>query len=232
MNWRYIEGRAANALGRLGERVGAHWLIYSPLRMHQFHLMAMDDAESVVGSLIDVFGDARTFGDIGCGTGAYAAEINRRGRTAVGYEYSVIGRLFARRQGVSVRRFDLATSSRFQLSGGARACTSPSPNASRPQFDLVYCFEVAEHLSREMGDELVRCLSQLSKRVVFSAARPGQGGTGHINEQSLEYWRERFYQHDFVLASETTLELRQRFQARSVGARWFHENTQVFITRS
>jgi hypothetical protein len=34
--------------------------------------------------------------------------------------------------------------------------------------------------------------------VLFSAAVPGQGGEHHINEQTLEYWREKFRYRGYV----------------------------------
>jgi len=34
--------------------------------------------------------------------------------------------------------------------------------------------------------------------VMFSAAVPGQGGEHHVNEQPLEYWREKFRERRYV----------------------------------
>jgi hypothetical protein len=34
--------------------------------------------------------------------------------------------------------------------------------------------------------------------VLFSAATPGQGGENHLNEQSADYWRALFLEHDYV----------------------------------
>jgi len=38
---------------------------------------------------------------------------------------------------------------------------------------------------------------QIIDNVLFSAAIPNQGGTGHINEQWQEYWAEKFYANGF-----------------------------------
>jgi hypothetical protein len=81
---RHLEGRAANLLGRIGERHDQDWLVYSPLRMHQFHQKAKDDAEAVSHSLVETFPGAHLFADVGCGSGAFAAAVNHRGRIAIG----------------------------------------------------------------------------------------------------------------------------------------------------
>ena len=66
-------------------------------------------------------------------------------------------------------------------------------------FDLALCLEVAEHLPAESGAVLVDSLTRLAPTVLFSAATPGQGGTGHINEQWPDYWSKLFEQHAYVV---------------------------------
>jgi SAM-dependent methyltransferase len=215
---RHLEGRAANAVGRVGERLGADWLVYSPLRMHQFHLASRDDAENVIDSISDVFPTARTFVDVGCGSGVYAAAINAKGWLAVGCERSLFGRALARLQGVDVRPFDLAlTLDEAPIHG---------------TFDLAYCIEVAEHVPAPHGERLVEYLCQLSPQVIFTAAGPGQGGTGHVNEQPLSYWEDRFRRHGFSLDQARTRRLRDAFRAQGVQAHWLHANTAVFEQRN
>lgn len=65
------------------------------------------------------------------------------------------------------------------------------------QFDLAICLEVAEHLTPERGPNLIRDLIRLAPAVLFSAAIPGQGGTGHVNEQWPDYWAEQFSKHGY-----------------------------------
>lgn len=66
-------------------------------------------------------------------------------------------------------------------------------------YGLALCLEVAEHLSPAAGDELVRQLCRCSRAVAWSAAIPGQGGSGHLNEQWPAYWEERFDAHGWAL---------------------------------
>jgi hypothetical protein len=65
--------------------------------------------------------------------------------------------------------------------------------------DIACCFEVAEHLAPDLGDRLVAFLCGLGATIIFTAAPPGQGGDGHINEQRQSYWRERFASHGYTV---------------------------------
>lgn len=76
----------------------------------------------------------------------------------------------------------------------ARACADGLYSAEMG-FELVLSLEVAEHVPAEFADELVRRLAgATSKYLVFAAARPGQGGTGHLDESMHDraWWIERF----------------------------------------
>lgn len=59
-------------------------------------------------------------------------------------------------------------------------------------FDLLVCLEVAEHLPEERAQSFVADLCAMSETVLFSAAIPGQGGVGHVNEQWQSYWCDLF----------------------------------------
>lgn len=58
--------------------------------------------------------------------------------------------------------------------------------------DLCISLEVAEHLTEGRAEELIRYLCSCSDWVLFSAAVPYQGGTGHKNEQWQEWWGKLF----------------------------------------
>jgi len=60
------------------------------------------------------------------------------------------------------------------------------------QFDLVTSLEVAEHVATSSSGKFVDNLARHGKRILFSAAVPGQGGEFHVNEQPLEFWRALF----------------------------------------
>ncbi len=67
-------------------------------------------------------------------------------------------------------------------------------------FDLVYSFEVVEQIHPRYVENLLRSFANHGNRIVITAARPGQGGAGHFNEQPPEYWighfQKRGYRHD------------------------------------
>jgi SAM-dependent methyltransferase len=66
------------------------------------------------------------------------------------------------------------------------------------RFDLAVCLEVAEHLPAERAESLVADLCQLAPVVLFSAAMPRQGGTGHINCRPPGYWADLFAARGFT----------------------------------
>jgi SAM-dependent methyltransferase len=58
-------------------------------------------------------------------------------------------------------------------------------------FDLGICTEFAEHVEAAYEHNWLSALTVCSF-ILFAHALPGQGGYHHVNEQSSEYWIERF----------------------------------------
>lgn len=76
----------------------------------------------------------------------------------------------------------------------ARKCSDALYNPEM-KFELVISHEVAEHVPPKYTDELIQRLAMATtKYLIFSAARPGQAGTGHIDESmhDRDWWIERF----------------------------------------
>ncbi len=203
----------AGALTSLGERLDLGWLTYNPLQMLIYHRYAIREAPGVIRSFEKLFPEARTYVDIGCGSGAFAAEAVRRGHQTIGLERSLAGRAIARHQGVRCHHFDLRRN---------------RPKLDARTFDLAYCFEVAEHLPSELGERLVTVACGLAPRVVFSAARPGQGGTGHINEQPADYWHAIFAKNGRYHDPSASEAIRESFERNGVRAPWLNNNTVVY----
>jgi SAM-dependent methyltransferase len=189
-------------------------LTYNPIHFLNFHNFAVADADNVLDIIELYFPDARSFVDVGAGSGAYAAEAQRRGHPTVAYEHSRFGRYLAARQGVDSRAFDLTRTPPAAVDGGI--------------FDVAYCFEVAEHIPAALGDRLVEFISTHGREVLFTAAHPGQGGTGHINEQTAGYWQERFARHGKQLDAGRTAAIRDALAAAGLQSRWLGENAMVF----
>jgi hypothetical protein len=95
-------------------------------------------------------------------------------------------------------------------------------------FDLAYSFELAEHLAPEHGDRLVDFMSRQAPVTVFTAASPGQGGTGHVNEQPKDYWIERFERTGQNFRPELTEQLAAALRHEGVYADYLVDNVMVF----
>ena len=89
--------------------------------------------------------------------------------------------------------------------------------------DVVTCLEVAEHLPEERAGSLIAELCAVAPVVVFSAAIPGQGGTGHINEQWPGYWADLFQANGFTVSGA----VRWRIWTDTRVENWYAQNCLV-----
>lgn len=60
------------------------------------------------------------------------------------------------------------------------------------KYDLAISLEVGEHIDEQYTDIYLDNICRHADVVLFSAAHPGQGGVGHVNEQPKNYWIEKF----------------------------------------
>ena len=110
----------------------------------------------------------------------------------------------------------------------AHDLTRPLPDAVLyERHDLALSLEVAEHLPEARAASFVGELCELAPVVVFSAAVPGQGGTGHVNEQWAEYWARLFERNGFHVSAA----LRWRFWNNSSVENWYRQNILVAASR-
>lgn len=205
--------KTQGALTWVGEKVGSEWLIYNPLVHLGFTRAAKRNAPIVASTLREVFTDVRTIVDVGCGPGLYVRQFVHTGFNAIGVEYSPKLRRSGEKRGVQILPFDVSI---------------PTPHPPGAPFDLAVSFEVGEHISPALADAFVNYFRGLAKRVVFSAAHPGQGGTAHINEQPREYWIEKFEKIGFKYDPETTSVIASKFTEKD--AHWYlPKNVSVFV---
>jgi hypothetical protein len=73
----------------------------------------------------------------------------------------------------------------------------------------------------------VHLVVALAETIVFTAAPPGQGGTGHLNEQPAEYWISRFARRG--MRRDHELEARVRDGFTGARSRWLAANVLVFV---
>lgn len=92
------------------------------------------------------------------------------------------------------------------------------------KYDLCLCLEVAEHISESRAAGLVKMLCQLSDHVLFSAAIPFQGGTGHVNEQWQSWWANLFEQNYFGTYSRHEPDIRNNPDVEL----WYRNNIVLY----
>jgi SAM-dependent methyltransferase len=138
-------------------------------------------SDVVVPMVVDLVRPASVI-DVGCGMGAWLASFATCGVHEI---FGVDG--------------DYVDRTQLQIDEScfaARDLTQPLSIDRR--FDLVVSLEVAEHLPAAAAKQFVASLVALGPAVLFSAAIPYQGGTGHLNEQWPQYWAALFAAHDYV----------------------------------
>jgi SAM-dependent methyltransferase len=129
--------------------------------------------------------------DVGCGPGVVLDYLLERGLTDLqGLEGSAVA-IEAAKHPELIQRVDLAAFVDLKR-----------------RFDMVYSVEVAEHLRRDVADIFVDTCVRHGDRILFTAAHPGQGGLGHLNEQLPEYWIEKFRTRGFAYDEKLVSELR------------------------
>jgi SAM-dependent methyltransferase len=121
--------------------------------------------------------------DVGCGTGAWLSVFQEHGVDDV---FGIDGE-WAAGSTLAIRP------DRF------RAVDLRRPFQVERRFDLAVSLEVAEHLPGDSAQAFVASLVGLAPVVLFSAAIPFQGGTGHVNEQWPDYWVKHFAQGGYAV---------------------------------
>lgn len=137
-------------------------------------------AKQIVPAVLDLV-PADSVLDVGCGTGHFLRAFAEAGID----DYLGIDGSYVPRDQLAIDQ------QRFQpvdLSGGFDLGRT---------FDLAVSLEVAEHLPPTSADRFVASLVRHASSILFSAAIPLQGGTGHVNEQWPSYWVERFARHGY-----------------------------------
>jgi hypothetical protein len=167
-------------------------------------------ARAVVPTLRDLFAPSSVI-DVGGGEGWWAAEFGCAKMTNVDRELSST----------------LAPGVTHVLRDLADPLALANLIADVGAHDVALCLEVAEHLPGPLGLPLVNSLCALAPIVVFSAAIPGQGGHGHVNEQWPGYWAWCFDQCEFVVSGE----LRWRFWGDPRVEPWYQQNLLVAMDR-
>ena len=138
-------------------------------------------AAAIVPAVLRWF-PARSVVDVGCGIGTLLATFARYGVADVlGLDGDHVPRDLLHIDPSQFRAADFHT---LRDLGGS--------------FDIACSLEYAEHLPPACADRFVALLAGAAPVVLFSAAVPGQGGLGHVNEQRQSWWAARFAAHGMV----------------------------------
>jgi SAM-dependent methyltransferase len=175
-------------------------VLYDPAFFDRIGPGCLRSARTVVPEVMRLLRPA-TVVDVGCGEGHWGAVFEALGAEVVGVDGDYVPA-----DRVLVSRFVPA-----DLEAGL-------PDLGR--FDLAVCLEVIEHLTPAGGDRLVTWLAARADTLLFSAAVPGQGGDGHLNEQPHSYWIERFAAQGF----EADEHWRDRFAGNPAIEWWYRQN--------
>lgn len=146
--------------------------------------------------------------DVGCGEGWWAEAFTQQGCCALGVDGAYVPFL-PESETLRFRSHDL---------------NAPVPDVG--VFDLAVSLEVAEHLHPLRADGFVQDLCRLADAVLFSAAIPGQGGAGHVNEQWPAYWVERFERQGYRVSGA----LRWKIWDNPLVENWYRQNL-LFATK-
>jgi len=171
-----------------------------------------EDSWACLAEAIAYLGMPRHLVDVGCGSGLLvkrlATEFSSPRATGIdlGVETASSGRW-------SLVQHDLTKPARWLVPG-----------------DMVLCWEVGEHLPAYAADALCDTIASVTAGLLlFTAAVPGQGGTGHVNEQPASYWRSKLEARALSFREQDTFHLRRRFADAASRAWWYGRNLQVFV---
>jgi SAM-dependent methyltransferase len=197
-------------------KLKAKWLPYDAVYNTAYFRNDVDgpatkSAATIAASIVRDL-PSRRIVDVGCGTGALLMQLRDSGCDVLGLEYAAAARAICDARGLTVQRFDIAR--------------DDFPFESK--FDVAVSMEVAEHLPAAIACRYVNLLTRLGRAVVFSAARPGQGGTDHINEQPHDYWTDLFAQGGFALNEAITQRWREEWRQSSEVQSWYYDNVMLF----
>ncbi|TWB43447.1 class I SAM-dependent methyltransferase [Nitrospirillum pindoramense] len=159
----------------------------------------------------------RSVADVGCGVGTWLNVAQKLGATKiVGFDGDYVDR----------SALQIPEESFIPTALDHEIPKEKLPEKTEP-FDLVISMEVIEHLPYECGAKFVKGLTQLGDTILFGAAAPFQGGTGHVNEQWAEYWAVHFRREGYICFDA----LRSLIWQQDGVDWWYAQNSLIFTRR-
>ena len=162
-------------------------------------------------SAFNRFGIPESFTDLGCGPGHLVQIADALGSRSIGVDIA-LNKQFIRLP----NRSKIYQDNLIDMK-------SPDPA------EMVVCWGVAEHLPESDVETLCDLIAKAAEgTLLFSAAAPGQGGSGNINEQPSQYWIDLFITRGFVYVWPLTEALRGEWAILAPNAQWYGQNLLVF----
>jgi SAM-dependent methyltransferase len=159
--------------------------------------------------------------DVGCGPGIYVKAMREAGLDAYGVDGDP--RLV---EDDYCWRVDFRYSYYDFKYGYERVLRVFADAPSR--FDVVMSLEVGEHIEHAWHNKYVDFIACMIPGIVyFSAARPGQGGHGHIACEPKSYWIKHFHRAGFWLDIDAT-DAWLNFMRAGPHMGWLTQNGMVF----
>jgi SAM-dependent methyltransferase len=192
-----------------GAELGDSMLEYKDHFYRFLASFAVRSAEQIV-PLLSALLPINSVVDFGCGHGAWLSVWRKAGAAVMGVDGPYVDQRHLMIDADEFRTADLS-----------------QPIDLGRRFDLVQSLEVAEHLPGSRVSDFIRTLTAHGPLVMFSAAVPGQGGEHHINEQPLEYWREKFCDDGYIAIDCVRPEVVQNPGIQY----WYRYNTVLYAER-
>lgn len=147
--------------------------------------------------------------DVGCGEGWWAYEFTKHGiEDVVGIDGDYVD------GGPAIPRLP-------------HDLSKPLDGIVVRRFDLAVCLEVAEHLPEKRAASFVSDIVGIAPTVLFSAAMPRQGGTGHVNCQPPQYWADLFASYGYGCQDT----IRKKIWDSPDVEPWYKSNILLFSAR-
>ena len=140
-------------------------------------------AKIILPLVLDILPPVKSVVDFGCGVGSWLSVLREHGVTEIqGIDGDWVQTEMLKIPAQNFRQIDLDKAIVLDK-----------------KYDLAMSLEVAEHLCPEAAADFVKSICNASDFILFSAAIPGQGGTGHINEQRHSYWIALFAENGYTM---------------------------------
>lgn len=147
--------------------------------------------------------------DLGCGMGLYLRGFHKLKKEVLGCDFS------SDALSISPKEFTI-------FHADVR-----KPIILNRKYDLLICFEVAEHLPNKYSQQLVKNCTNNGKVVIFTAADKYQGGVGHINEQPKSFWIKLFQKMNYTYDAEISSKICKEMKSKKV-VYWLVNNLMCF----